>query len=133
MRKGDSFSISFHQGEVDLPYHLKIQVSQINKNKDNVKNYAYRFVALKKDNQGNPNIKFITSFFTALSYLQQSDANFSGLDFEYLLPDKNQEEIEFERIVKVDNPIFDSLFVTGYIGEDEVVIISLSCPPQREA
>ena len=77
---------------------------------------------------------FITSFFTALRYLQQSDVNFSGLDFKHVLPDQNQEEIVFERIVYVDNPIFDSLMVTGYIGgESGVVINSLSCPPQREA
>ena len=132
MKYGDLFSISFHQGEVDLPYNLKIQVNKIDN--DSTKKYAYRFVALKKDNQGNPNIMFITSFFTALRYLQQSDANFSGLDIKYILPAQNQEEIELERIVYVDQPIFDSLFVTGYIGgEIGVVISSLSCPPQREA
>jgi hypothetical protein len=88
MKQGESFSISFHQGEVDFPYNLKIQVSQINN--DTPKKYAYRSVALKEDNHGNPNVKFITAFFTALSYLQ-NDANFSGLEFEYLLPDQNQE------------------------------------------
>ena len=129
MKKGDSFSISFHQGEVNFPYDLKIQVSKIDN--DDSRNYAYRLLALKKDNEGNPNKKFITAFFSALSYLK-NDANFSGLEFEYLLPDPDEKEIEFERIVYVDNPIFDSLFVTGYVEEDEVVIISLSCPPQRE-
>ncbi len=90
---------------------------------------AYHFVALNKD---NPNVKFIAAFFTALTYLQ-TDANFSGLEFDYILPDETQKEIEFERIIYVDNPIFDSLLITGYIGADEVVINSLSCPPQREA
>jgi hypothetical protein len=130
VKEGDLFSVSFHQGEVTFPYGLKIQVRKINS--DTSKKYAYRFVALKKDNHENPNIKFILAFFTALTYLQ-SDANFSGLKFKYILPDENQEEIEFERIVYVNKPIFDSLFITGYIGENEVFISSVSCPPQREA
>ena len=130
MKKGESFSISFHQGEVDFPYELKIRLSKINN--DTSQKHAYRFVALNKDNQDNPNVKFITAFFTALTYLQ-TDANFSGLEFDYILHDETQKEIEFERIIYVDNPIFDSLPITGYIGADEVVINSLSCPPQREA
>jgi hypothetical protein len=129
MKKGDSFSISFHQGEVDFPYDLKVKVRKLNNNESS--KYTYEFVALKEDNQGNPNIKFITAFFTALTYLQ-NDANFSNLKFEYLLPDQDRDELEFKRIAHIDNPIFDSLFVNGYIGEDEVVIISLSCPPQRK-
>lgn len=129
MKKGDSFSISFHQGKVDFPYNLKIRLSK--KDNDTSKKHTYHFVALNKDNHGNPNSKFIPAFFTALTYLQ-NDANFSGLEFEYILPDETKKEIEFERIIYVDNPIFDSLLITGYVGEDEVVIISLSCPPQRE-
>jgi hypothetical protein len=35
-------------------------------------------------------------------------------------------------MIYINNPIFDSLLITGYIGEDEVVINSLSCPPQRK-
>jgi len=80
------FSVSFHQGEVTFPYGLKIQVRKINS--DTSKKYAYRFVALKKDNHGNPNNNFILAFFTALTYLQ-NDANFSGLKFKYILPDEN--------------------------------------------
>lgn len=129
MKEGELFSISFHQGEVDFPYNLKIKVSKINN--DSSQKHIYHFVALKKANHGNPNIKFILAFFTALTYLQ-NDANFSGLKFKYILPDQNQEEIEFERIVYVDKPIFDSLFITGYVGENEVFISSVSCPPQRE-
>ncbi|HEY9637980.1 MAG TPA: hypothetical protein V6D14_31595 [Coleofasciculaceae cyanobacterium] len=128
MQPGDLFSISFHQGTVDFPYNLKIQVSKINN--DTSPNYTYKFIALNIDNDSNPNIKFITSFFSALRYLQ-TDANFSGLDVEYVLPDENEKEVLFKKIIHVDNPIFDSLLVTGYIGEDEVVINSLSCPPQR--
>ena len=46
MKDGDLFSISFHQGEVDLPYNLKVQVSKINN--DDTNKHTYRFVALKK-------------------------------------------------------------------------------------
>lgn len=87
MKEGELFSISFHQGEVDFPYNLKIKVRKINN--DSSQKHTYHFVALKKDNHGNPNIKFILAFFTALTYLQ-NDANFSGLKFKYILPDKNQ-------------------------------------------
>ncbi|MBD2130398.1 hypothetical protein NDI39_16855 [Microcoleus sp. ZQ-A2] len=129
MNEGHSFSISFHQGEVNFPDNLKIHVNQVSK--DDSSKYSYHFIAFNKDNQGNPNIKFIPSFFAALTYLQY-DTNFSGLEFKYIVPDENETEIYFERIVRVDNPIFDSLLVTGYVGKDEVVISSLSCPPQRE-
>jgi hypothetical protein len=129
MKEGDSFSISFHEGKVDFPYNLKVHVIKI-KN-DTSKNYAYHFVALNKDNYGNPNIKFIAAFFAALDYLQ-NDANFSGITSESILPGENQEEIYFQRMIYINNPIFDSLLITGYIGEDEVVINSLSCPPQRK-
>lgn len=130
MNEGNSFSISFHQGEVNFPYNLKIHVSQINE--ENSSKYSYHFVAFNQDNQGNPNLKFIPAFFAALTYLEY-DANFSGLEFKYIVPDENETEIYLERIVRVDKPIFDSLLVTGYVGKDEVVISSLSCPPQREA
>ncbi len=53
MDEGHSFSISFHQGEVNFPYDLKIQVSKIDN--DDSRNYAYRLLALKKYNEGNPN------------------------------------------------------------------------------
>ncbi len=129
MDEGHSFSISFHQGEVNFPYNLKIHVNPVSK--DDSSKYSYHFIAFNKDNQENPNIKFIPAFFAALNYLQY-DANFSGLEFKYIVPDENETEIYFERIVRVDNPIFDSLLVTGYVGKDEVVISSLSCPPQRE-
>jgi hypothetical protein len=130
MNEGNLFSISFHQGEVAFPYNLKMHVSQVSK--DDSPKYSYHFVAFNQDNQGNPNLKFIPAFFAALTYLQY-DPNFSGLEFKYIVPDENETEIYFERIVRVDNPIFDSLLVTGYVGKDEVVISSLSCPPQREA
>jgi hypothetical protein len=130
MNKGDSFSISFHQGKVDFPYDLKIHVNQISNGSP--EKCSYRFIAYKQDNQNNLDSQFISAFFTALTYLQ-NDANFSGLKFEYLLPDENQKDIYFERIAHLDNPIFDSLLVGGYIGEDEVVITNLSCPPQRVA
>ncbi len=130
MKKGDLFSISFHQGEVDFPYNLKIQVKKINNNTS--QKCSYHFVALNKDdNYGNPDIKFITAFFAALNYLE-NDPNFSGLEAEYILPDENQKEIYFERIIHVNQPVFDSLLVTGYVDEDEVVINSLSCPPQKK-
>jgi hypothetical protein len=90
MKKGESFSISFHQGEVDFPYQLKIRLSKINN--DTSQKHAYRFVALNKDNYDNPNVKFITAFFTALTYLQ-TDANFSGLEFDYILPDETQKKL----------------------------------------
>jgi hypothetical protein len=130
MQKGNSFSISFHQGEVIFPYNLKIHVSKLSSGTS--QKHSYHFVALLKDNQGNSSLKFIPAFFSGLTYLQ-NDANFSGLKVEYIMPDENQKEIYFERIIHVDNPIFDSLLVTGYIGLDEVVISSLSCPPQRKA
>jgi hypothetical protein len=38
MKCRDLFSISFHQGELDLPHNLKIKASQINK--DNPQKYA---------------------------------------------------------------------------------------------
>lgn len=132
MKQNDSFSISFHQGTVEFPYNLTIQVSKTTNNTS--PKYTYHFIALDKDNSDNPNIQFIIAFFSALSYLQQSDANFSGLKFEYILPDENQKEIYFQKKIHVDNPIFDSLIVTGYASECkyEVGITSLSCPPQRE-
>lgn len=128
MRKGDSFSISFHQGEVNFPYNLKIYVKKIS-NTTSPK-FTYRFLALTSDNGNNPDNQFIIAFFQALSYLQ-SDPNFSGLKVEYRMPNANQSNIYFERVIHIDRPIFDSLFITGFVAETEVVITSLSAPPVR--
>jgi hypothetical protein len=130
MRKGDSFSISFHQGEVNFPYNLKIYVKKIS-NATSPK-FTYRFLALTSDNGNNPDSQFIIAFFQALSYLQ-NDPNFSGLKVEYCRPKADQSNIYFERIIHIDRPIFDSLFITGFVAETEVVITSLSAPPVRGA
>jgi hypothetical protein len=128
MRKGDSFSISFHQGEVDFPYNLKIYVEKISN--ATPPTFTYRFLALTSDNGNNPDNQFIVAFFQALSYLQ-SDPNFSGLKVEYRRPNPNPSNIYFERVIHLDRPIFDSLFITGFVAEAEVVITSLSAPPVR--
>lgn len=132
MAPSEFFSISFHQGIVDLPYHLKLHVNKISD--DESPKHSYHFIALNKDNPNHPKLGFISGFFAALAYLKNNDANFSGLKFQYILPDDPpNEDVYFERIIHVANPIFDSLIVTGYITPGEVVISSLSCPPQRDA
>lgn len=128
MRKGDSFSISFHEGEVDFPYNLKIHVKKINS--PTSPKFTYRFLALSSDNGNNPDSQFIIAFFQALSYLQ-SDPNFSGLKVEYRRPNENQPNIYFERIIHLDRPIFDSLMHGGrnpYAKPMFLGLLNLGCP-----